>query len=209
MIDKYLNVFWDFDGVIKETVEIKSHSFKNLFENISDYLRKKIHNHHLENSGISRFEKIPIYMEWSNIKINQENLDYYISKFENSVKDAVVSSNWVEGAEELIKKNKFNQNFYLITGTPQKEIEEILRKIEIKDKFINIIGSPTTKSNAIKNIIKKYNLERSDCIMIGDSIEDLKASEHNKIFFILREHKMNQIFFKKYDGHRLRNFTNL
>ena len=45
--------------------------------------------------------------------------------------------------------------------------------------------------------------------MIGDAIEDLKASVFNEISFILREHKFNKKLFKNYDGKRLKNFKNL
>ena len=55
-------IFWDFDGVIKESVEVKSDAFENLFKSFGDEVAKKVRNHHEENGGVSRFDKLPLYV---------------------------------------------------------------------------------------------------------------------------------------------------
>ena len=59
ILDKYEMVFWDFDGVIKESVSVKTDAFEELFKPYGDIVRKKVKNHHIENAGMSRFNKIP------------------------------------------------------------------------------------------------------------------------------------------------------
>ena len=61
------NMFWDFDGVIKETTQLKTEAFVGLFNDISPATRSKIQRHHNLNNGISRFDKIPLYLEWAGI----------------------------------------------------------------------------------------------------------------------------------------------
>ena len=65
LLNSYKYIFWDFDGVIKESVNIKNEAFKKLFADQSKSIIKRISYHHLANGGMSRFEKIPIYIDWS------------------------------------------------------------------------------------------------------------------------------------------------
>ena len=49
-------IFWDFDGVIKDSVEVKTHAFEYLFpDGDADFLRK-VRMHHEANGGMSRLK---------------------------------------------------------------------------------------------------------------------------------------------------------
>ena len=54
-------IIWDFDGVIKDSVNIKGELFVNLFINENKFIKEKIYKHHQENGGLSRVEKLKIY----------------------------------------------------------------------------------------------------------------------------------------------------
>ena len=43
-LKKYKNIFWDFDGVIKDSVDVKSEAFLNLFEETDVNLKKRLKN---------------------------------------------------------------------------------------------------------------------------------------------------------------------
>ena len=76
-LKNYQLVFFDFDGVIKESVDVKTQAFKSLFKNYGNDLKNRIEAHHLSNGGISRYLKIPIYLEWAGIEVNQNIIDKY------------------------------------------------------------------------------------------------------------------------------------
>ena len=42
-------IFWDFDGVIKESLEVKSNAFFKLFEKFGHDIASKVRNHHEDN----------------------------------------------------------------------------------------------------------------------------------------------------------------
>ncbi len=66
-------IFIDFDGTIKKSDHIKGKAFVQIFgKKVKN--KEKITNHHLENLGISRIEKIPIYLVWNNINNNKKNI---------------------------------------------------------------------------------------------------------------------------------------
>ena len=58
-------IFWDFDGVIKDSVDVKTQEFVKLFESSGSHVAEQVRLHHEANGGISRFEKLPLYLHWA------------------------------------------------------------------------------------------------------------------------------------------------
>ena len=48
-------IFWDFDGVIKDSIEAKSLAFEELFDDFNDDFKKRVRSHHEKNTGVSTF----------------------------------------------------------------------------------------------------------------------------------------------------------
>ena len=191
MID-YHNIFWDFDGVIKDSVAVKSDAFEQLFLPFGKNMVKKIRKHHEVNSGMSRFDKLPLYLEWAGEKVSQNLVNEFSEKFSLLAKDKVISSKWIDGVLDYLKNNHKKQRFFLITATPQQEIEEILAQLKIADYFKQVSGSPINKNLAIQILLKRYNIDQQQAVMIGDSNSDYEAATSNKINFILKKTYLNQ-----------------
>jgi len=83
-------IFWDFDGVIKDSVEIKSDAFEELFLPFGTEVSKKIRAHHEKNGGVSRFDKVPLYIKWIKKNPTQDMTDKYSEKFSVLVKQKVI-----------------------------------------------------------------------------------------------------------------------
>ena len=50
-LDMFELVFWDFDGVIKESVSVKTDAFLELFKPYGSKICEKVKSHHIENGG--------------------------------------------------------------------------------------------------------------------------------------------------------------
>ena len=202
------NFFWDFDGVIKDSVEIKSNAYEELFLQWGANISNKVRDHHILNGGMSRFDKIPLYLSWTNENINDELINKLCNDFSNLVKLKVINSPWVPGVVEFINNlNKTGFQSYIITATPQDEINEILNELKIHSLFSEIIGAPTKKSDAIKSILIKYKISNGEAVMIGDSKSDLVAAQNNKIDFILRRTSENIKLQNETDAIKIDNFS--
>ena len=206
MFDKYKIVFWDFDGVIKDSVEVKTNAFRELFRSFGEEVMDKVTMHHVNNGGMSRFKKIPIYLSYAGIEPTENMIKEFTNQFAILVEDAVVNSNWVPGVLPVITNCKKNQHFVLVTATPQDEIERILTRLNIKSLFSNIFGSPITKSDAINVCLKMYNVNSKKTIMIGDSIADFEASQKTETNFLLRRTPENLISMQHFTGNFINNF---
>jgi phosphoglycolate phosphatase-like HAD superfamily hydrolase len=185
-------IFWDFDGVIKESVEVKTEAFVQLFSEFGDEVAKKVKLHHEENGGMSRFEKLPIYLKWAGKVPTEKTINEYSKQFSSLVKQKVIESEWVPGVKSYLINNSKKQQFFLVTATPQQEIEDIVSTLKIKSCFNKIIGYPTSKKDAIQILISNTPYPLEEAIMIGDSISDYNAAVESNIVFILRKTGLNE-----------------
>ncbi|MDG1143488.1 MAG: hypothetical protein P8N92_02415, partial [Burkholderiales bacterium] len=134
-------VFWDFDGVIKDSVAIKNNAFVTLFDDHGSGLAKRITLHHEANGGMSRFQKIPIYLSWAGLPNDKDSVHQYCYMFSNLVTEAVCDAPWVPGVKEFLLKYNYVRHFVLVSATPQSELELILDKIGIAHCFRWVVGA--------------------------------------------------------------------
>jgi len=189
--DKYDLIFWDFDGVIKESVSVKTHAYIELFRSFGIKICKEIEKHHLANGGMSRYEKIPIYLKWAGVEESDKEVQKFCNKFSDIVKTKVIASAWVPGVQEFLKNNNKNHIHILVSATPQSELEHICKSLGLSKMFYTIYGAPASKSESIKTSMLFHRLGPSSCIMIGDSQVDVDAAQENNINFIFRRHRDN------------------
>lgn len=177
-------LIYDFDGVICDSVNIKTEAFVELFKEYGRDVENKIKEYHLLNGGISRFKKIK-YIENTILgnSISEDIIQLKANKFSELVKEKVIKSKYINGALEFIVKNSSNYKQFICTGTPENEILEILEQKNIKKYFNGIFGSPTSKQEIILKIISINRVEKKDCLFFGDAITDLIASEDCNIQF--------------------------
>lgn len=204
------NIFFDFDGVIAESVSAKTDAFKEMYMPYGEEIAVKVSEYHKRHGGVSRFEKFKYFhKELLNEEINQDKIDELAIQFSNLVLDKVINSQEVLGANYFIKKYHTKFKFWIITGTPTSEMEIIAEKRGISNYFLAIHGSPNKKSYWTEYLIEKHNLNRNETIFLGDATTDLDAANFSKTHFALRENEENLEIFKDYMGLRFSDFYQL
>ncbi|MDH4262387.1 MAG: HAD-IA family hydrolase [Spirochaetia bacterium] len=204
----YEVIFWDFDGVIKESNGVKSQAYRALFKNFGDEVQDKVEKHHLENGGISRFKKIPYYYsEFAKKTLSVEEIQGELERYRILTLDAVVECSWVPGVLEYLQSHSKNQKFFIVTGTPQEDIEIIVKRLSILDLFIDVYGAPDSKSTIVGRILNSSRYKKENCLFIGDAMTDYEAACNNEIDFLLRDTVENKHLFKDYNGSRFSNFN--
>jgi phosphoglycolate phosphatase-like HAD superfamily hydrolase len=191
-LEKFSTLFWDFDGVIKESVDVKTRAYERLFEQFGSDVAARVRLHHENHGGMSRFEKLPLYLGWAAQPTTEEAVGRYCALFSTEVKQAVIDSDWVPGAREYLQANCRRQRLVLVTATPQVEIQEILDVLGIRSCFSDVFGAPRSKTNAVAAVLSTYDCSRDDCMLIGDSQADYMAAELNGVKFLLRRTVLNR-----------------
>ncbi|WP_323257887.1 HAD family hydrolase [Spirulina sp. CCNP1310] len=202
-------ILWDFDGVIKDSVTVKSIAFEQLFLTYGSDIAKQVRVHHENHGGISRYDKIPIYLAWAGEPTDNFTVEKFCKQFSQMVQQAVIDSPWVPGVENYLRKNPHNQIFILVTATPQAEIETILSALHLRECFTAIYGSPVSKKQAIQTALETYQLESQNCVMIGDTKTDWQAALANNVPFLFRCCGAKERGMEDYRGESITDFTHL
>jgi HAD superfamily hydrolase (TIGR01549 family) len=178
-------IIFDFDGVISNSVNVKTDAFAKLYEQYGDEVVNSVVEHHIVNGGMSRFEKFEIYhKKFLGIDLTKEELTILSEKFSSLVINKVVNAPYISGAYSFIT-NYFNKyQFFIISATPQNEMRAILQMKKIDSYFIKVLGSPAQKDYNIKLILNDFKLGVSEVCYIGDSINDYNAALSTGIKFI-------------------------
>ena len=193
------NIFFDFDGVLAESLDIKADAFYKLYLSYGQEIAAKVKKHHLQNGGISRYEKFVLYHNiYLKKKLSDDELQSISEQFSKLVCEAVINADEVMGSKEYLEKNYKKYRMFVITGTPTKEAKYICKKRKISKYFVDIFGSPQSKDYWCKYIFDKYQIINKETIFIGDAMSDYEAAKGENIKFILREHNTNRKFFLKY-----------
>lgn len=205
-MQRYSTLFWDFDGVIKESVDVKTEAYVRLFEPFGRALAQRVREHHELNGGTSRFRKIPLYLAWAGVDPTEEEVERYCRAFSAAVRQGVIDSPWVPGVRDYLAANWDKQRFILLTATPQGEMEDILSTVAISDCFTEVHGAPTEKRDAIVSVLSRLGCERGHALLIGDSRSDHEAAQAAGIDFLLRRTTLNQTLQRSYLGPQCEDF---
>ena len=179
-------LIFDFDGVIADSVEVKTEAFASLYESYGLDVVNKVINHHNSNGGMSRFEKFKYYHKnFLNQEISQELIGQLSMKFSSLVFKKVVSSDEIDSVGKFLNKYSKKEKICVInSATPQLEIEKIIIARKLDQIFSSVFGSPNSKLENICRILKKYDCNNNEVIFFGDSKADLNAAMSANIDFI-------------------------
>ena len=203
-------IIFDFDGVVAESVQVKTEAFGNLYKRYGDNIVKKVIKHHETNGGMSRFEKIKLYHKsFLNKVITNQEIEELANQFSKLVVDKVIESPYVPGVLDYIQKCKKKYRLFISTGTPTNEMSQILDRRGISKYFIEVYGSPEKKYEHISKIMSKYDYHPNELIFYGDANTDIDAAEKANIPFVLIKNSFNDNLVKKFNGKTINNFLGL
>jgi phosphoglycolate phosphatase-like HAD superfamily hydrolase len=200
-------VFWDFDGVIKDSVDVKTAAFTRLFLPYGEEIANRIRQHHEANGGVSRFDKIPLYLSWAGEPSSPGQVAAFCERFSQAVLQAVIDAPWVPGVREYLLLHCAEQDFVLVTATPQEEVEQILGALDLAHCFREVHGAPTKKASAIGAVLARRKCAPDQALMIGDAETDRQAAQANAVPFLLRRTPLNLAMQATYGGPMFDNFN--
>ncbi len=180
-------IIFDFDGVLVESVDVKTRAFARMFEDKGEEVVQQVIDFHLKNGGVSRVRKFKhYYKEILKCSLSEEKLEELCNTFSRLVIDEVIYSPYVKGAKEFLDSVHSKIDLYVASGTPEEELREIVRCRGMDVFFKDVFGSPRQKDEIARTIINRNGYNSSEVIFVGDSITDLKGAQDAGIGFIGR-----------------------
>lgn len=178
-------IIYDFDGVICDSVHVKTKAFAELYSHYGEDIQSKVVRYHLEHGGISRFEKIHYYeTQLLNRPVTEGKIRELGERFASLVKNKVISCEYIPGAFEFVRIHSVYSIQYICTGTPEFEIIEIAEKRGLTSYFRGIYGSPESKVNIIKRILVETGCSADECVFFGDAMTDYNAAVETNVPFV-------------------------
>ena len=193
-------IILDFDGVILDSVDVKTQAFKKVFSFAPSHV-EEIVNFHLKNGGMSRFDKFEyIYRYILKEPLSDEQFDFLCKSFSELAFNGVLESIFVPGAENFLYHFSKRTSLFVVSATPDSELTAIVRQRGLLSYFKAIYGSPKTKQECIKEILINMNCSKDNAIFVGDALNDYKAAQEAGIRFIGRVKSGAINIFKEYTG---------
>ncbi len=186
LINSKKYIVFDFDGVILDSVEIKTDAFAALYYDYGADIVSQVVAHHKRNGGVSRFEKFRYYHnKFLNYNLTEIEVDALNRRFSDLVVRKVVAAKEVNGVFEFINSQLSKDKVLIInSATPQGEIIEIVHKRGIAEKFMTVLGSPSTKFENLEIVKKQFNCSYTDMVFFGDALSDWQAASRVGVDFI-------------------------
>jgi len=175
----YSAVFFDFDGVILDSVQVKTRTFASMFRQYGPDIEKDVVDYHLAHGGVSRFKKFEYYYQNLLHKpIDEETMNRLGSEFNRLVLQGVLDASFIPGAFETLEKLKReNIPCFVVSGTPDEEIKYIVEARNLSSYFLEVHGSPKKKDEILYDIAGRHGFNLSACLFIGDAMTDYEAAQ--------------------------------
>ena len=183
---------FDFDGVLVDSVEIKTKAFATLFNRYGQDVVRKVVAHHLQNTGINRFEKIRYYHKhYIGKPLPEDEIGAEAEEFSRLVIRNVIDAPEIPGATRFLDSCYGNKGCYVNSATPETELQEIIIGRGWEHYFRGIYGSPVSKEENLLRLFNEHNVIADSCVYFGDSFSDITAANSARMFFIgvnIQEH---------------------
>jgi phosphoglycolate phosphatase-like HAD superfamily hydrolase len=179
-------VFFDFDGVIADSTEVKVRAFATLFAPYGPEVQKAAIRYHLKNGGMPRHQKIHHCFETF---VGQATTDAELNlagqTFSALVLDEVVAAPFVSGALSTLQQlQQASIPAFVVSGTPGDELRLIVERKGLGSCFLEVHGSPRAKTAIVADILTRYKYRPEQCLFIGDALADYHAAQGTGLRFL-------------------------
>lgn len=177
----------DFDGVVVESLPLKTAAFRKIFSFAPSEHLDAIIAFHLENGGMSRYDKFRyIYANILHEDLTPEQEERLAAEYVGLIFDAMLTVPYVAGAEDLLRDCSRRLPLYIVSATPEGEMQEIARRRDLAKYFVRIYGSPKTKAECIREILAETGASPEEALFVGDAPNDWDAARATAVRFVAR-----------------------
>jgi beta-phosphoglucomutase len=180
-------VILDFDGVVLESVGVKTEGFRDLFSFTPEHV-DEIVDYHRRNTGVSRFDKFRhIYREILKEPLTDEQFRLLSDRYAELVVEGVVASPFVPGAREFLAAWHGKIALFVVSASPRDELGSIIKRRGLTPCFRRVYGAPTKKEEAIREILGMTGSSPERTLFVGDAVNDLSAARAAGVRFAGRQ----------------------
>lgn len=157
---------FDCDGVILDSVPVKTRAFGRLMEPFGPEARDRFLMYHKVHGGVSRYKKFEwFYEDVLGKTITPEESEGLGNRFAEYVLDELRRCELIPGIQETLDSWRGKLPMFVCSGAPHEEVLAVLRERKLDGYFDAIHGSPPAKAVLLAQIVNRQKLDPADVLM--------------------------------------------
>jgi phosphoglycolate phosphatase-like HAD superfamily hydrolase len=175
----------DFDGVILQSAALKTRAFAELYDDADAPTHAAIVDYADAQGGLTRRDKFAhIERTFFAREPSAGDLDRLTAAFRARVFDAVLASDFVPGAERLLRLAQGKIALHVVSGTPHDELVEIVERRGLARWFASVDGAPPGKRETFARILAERGYRADEALAVGDALTEFEAARALAIPFL-------------------------
>ena len=187
-LSQYKCIFFDFDGVIADSVDAKITAFGALYDEFGPEVRQAVEDYQRAVPGETRYDKIPrFHRDLLGVELSEKEVLQWCDKLSSIVLDEVVESALLpDVAEILATLVRRNIQAHSVSGTPHDELQIIVERKGLGPFFRTARGAPEKKEAIVRDIMNTEGLISDQCLFVGDAMTDYNCAAAGDMDFLGR-----------------------
>lgn len=153
-------VIFDFDGTLVESDKYKYEALHNLFPKQPKLVDMAV------KTGINRDHIISIIC--TELHLDSKS---YVKRYSRNVENHILRQKALKGGFKYLRELSKSHNLYIVSRTPQKYLDSVVKKLKISKYFTAIYGVDY-KLPILTELIKKHGIKNT--LFIGNDTCDMK-----------------------------------
>lgn len=179
-------ILWDFDGVLMDSNAVRERGFECVLAGYPAGEVARLIAFHRENGGLSRYVKFRYFFESVRGEaITETEIQKLADMFSSHMRELLVDrSLLIEETMDLVRRFHAVVPMHIVSGSDQAELQHLCGELGIASFFRSIHGSPVAKIELVRRVVGDYGYRAGQCLLVGDSINDVDAARANHIGFV-------------------------
>lgn len=196
ILSQYECIFFDFDGVIADSVDAKITAFGALYDEFGPEVRAAVEDYQRAVPGETRYDKIPrFHREFLGIELSEQEVLTWCDKLSSIVLDEVVESALLPDVKPILAMlTRRNIQAHIVSGTPHDELQIIVERKGLSSFFRTARGAPEKKHVIVRDIMATEKLVIDQCLFIGDAMTDYNCALTCEMDFLGRAEQSTNPF---------------
>lgn len=188
-LSKYKTWFFDCDGVLLDSNQLKSEAFYEVALPYGKENAQALVDYNKQLGGITRYVKFKYFFETIlGRKIYEKELREALNKYSALVCQKLISCPETLGLREFLEGLSSETKKYVISGGAQTELRFVFEQRGLDTYFDGIFGSPDSKETIMSSKVKSSDMVYP-AVFIGDSRYDYEiATRSNLDFFFMTKY---------------------
>ena len=170
-------VVFDCDGVLIDSVPVKTRAFARLAEPYGQEAVDRFVQYHMAHGGVSRFKKFAWFFEnFLNRSITDEESTQWGDRFAALSLEEVRRCDLIAGAQDVLQTWHGRLPLFVCSGAPGAEQAMVLEEKGLASYFKAICGAPPAKEELLAQILREADIAPECALMVGDATTDRDAA---------------------------------